>query len=261
MTRYTLLRALLFLVGLILFLDGLLLVLQKKIHLGTLLPLAIGLFLLLYALYYRQINQFIAQHQKLKKIWRLGWILFITWLISLAGFFIYLVKYNQSSVPNSNIDVIMVLGSGLIQGQASLTLAARLDSAAQLALQQPHAVIVVSGGLDDAETKTEADVMAQYLTKNYQIATTRILKEQHSTSTALNLANSAQLLAQHAIDKNAAIAIVTSDFHTLRAAAIARKQGYTHFITVNAPTPLATRYNAWLREYFAYISGAILGEY
>ena len=261
MTRYTLLRALLFVVGLILFLDGLLLVLQNKIHLGTLLPLAIGLFLLLYTLCYQPINQFMVQHQKLKKIWRLGWILFITWLVSLAGFFIYLVKYNQSSVPNSNIDVIMVLGSGLIQGQASPTLAARLDSAAQLALQQPHAVIVVSGGLDHAETKTEADVMAQYLTTHYPIATTRILKERQSTSTALNLANSAQLLAQRGIDKNATIAIVTSDFHTLRAAAIAKKQGYQHVITVNAPTPLATRYNAWLREYFAYISGAILGEY
>ena len=103
--------------------------------------------------------------------------------------------------------------------------------------------------------------MAQYLTDHYQIVTTRILKEQQSTSTALNLANSAQLLAQHGINKNTTIAIVTSDFHTLRAAAIAKKQGYKHVIMVNAPTPLATRYNAWLREYFAYISGAVLAEY
>lgn len=261
MTQYTLLRALLFIFGLILFLDGLLLVLQRKIHLGTLLPLGIGLFLLIYALCYRQINQFMAQSQKLKTLWRLGWILFITWLVSLAGFFIYLTQYNHPTVPNSNIAVIIVLGSGIIQGQASPTLAARLDSAAQLAVQQPHAVIVVSGGLDHAETKTEADIMAQYLTDHYQIVTTRILKEQQSTSTALNLANSAQLLAQHGINKNTNIAIVTSDFHTLRAAAIAKKQGYKHVIMVNAPTPLATRYNAWLREYFAYISGAVLAEY
>ncbi|OTG65575.1 YdcF family protein [Acinetobacter silvestris] len=261
MTKYSILRALLCILGLILFLDGLLLILQKKIHLGTLLPFTIGLFFLIYSVFFNKINAFIAQHPKLKKIWKIGWMLFITWLLSLAVFFIYLTQYNQSINPNSKVAVIIVLGSGIIQGKASPTLAARLDSAAQIALQQPQAIIIVSGGLDYAETKTEADIMAQYLTENYHIPTTRILKEDQSTSTALNLENSAKILVQHQINKNAPIAIVTSDFHTLRAAAIARKQGYHDFITVNAPTPLATRYNAWLREYFAYISGAILGEY
>ena len=60
---------------------------------------------------------------------------------------------------------------------------------------------------------------------------------------------------------NSKIAIVTSDFHTLRAGAIAKKQGYRNFITVGAGTPITTRYNAWLREYFAYLSGWVLGEY
>ncbi|OTG84075.1 YdcF family protein [Acinetobacter sp. ANC 4648] len=261
MTKHSLLRAILFIFGLILFLDGLLLTLQKKIHLGTLLPLTIGLFFLIYAVFYKKITDFITQHQKLKKIWKIGWILFMAWVLSLAGFFIYLTQYNQSINPNSKIDVIIVLGSGIIQGKASPTLAARLDSAAQIALQHPQAIIVVSGGLDYAETKTEAEIMSRYLVENYHISTTRILKEDQSTSTALNLENSAQILAQHQINKNASIAIVTSDFHTLRAAAIAKKQGYQNFITINAPTPLATRYNAWLREYFAYISGAVLREY
>ncbi|MFX8461890.1 YdcF family protein, partial [Acinetobacter baumannii] len=30
---------------------------------------------------------------------------------------------------------------------------------------------------------------------------------------------------------------------------------------VAAETPLITRYNAWLREYFAYASGWLLNEY
>ena len=30
---------------------------------------------------------------------------------------------------------------------------------------------------------------------------------------------------------------------------------------VSAPTPLLIRYNAWLREYFAFISGWLLDEY
>ena len=63
------------------------------------------------------------------------------------------------------------------------------------------------------------------------------------------------------IQLNEPIAIVTSDFHTLRAAAIAHKQGYRHIITVAAPTPLINLYNSWLREYFAYGSGWLLNEF
>jgi uncharacterized SAM-binding protein YcdF (DUF218 family) len=56
------------------------------------------------------------------------------------------------------------------------------------------------------------------------------------------------------------VAVVTSDFHTVRAQRIARKIGYTQSVVVAAPTPLYLRYNAWLREYFATASSWILGE-
>jgi uncharacterized SAM-binding protein YcdF (DUF218 family) len=56
------------------------------------------------------------------------------------------------------------------------------------------------------------------------------------------------------------VAVVTSDFHTLRAQRIARKVGYTRTISVPAPTPLYIRYNAWLREYFATASSWLLRE-
>ena len=57
------------------------------------------------------------------------------------------------------------------------------------------------------------------------------------------------------------IAIVTSDFHTIRAAAIAKHQGYQRPILLASPTPLSIRYNAWFREYFAFVSGWLFGEY
>ena len=70
-----------------------------------------------------------------------------------------------------------------------------------------------------------------------------------------------RVLKYQNIPLSAPIAIVTSDFHTLRAAAIAKKLGYQNVIMSSAETPLNTRYNAWLREYFAFISGWILQEY
>ena len=103
--------------------------------------------------------------------------------------------------------------------------------------------------------------MSSYLQQNHHIPASQIILEDKSTSTELNLKNSQSLLEAQHINIQQPIAIVTSDFHTLRAAAIARKQGYRHISMLGASTPLATRYNAWLREYFAYASGWLLDEY
>ena len=85
--------------------------------------------------------------------------------------------------------------------------------------------------------------------------------EERSTSTALNLSLSMELLAAHKLSADNSIAIVTSDFHTPRAQWIADKVGLKNAHTVGAPTPLSIRFNAWLREYFAVASSWVLREF
>lgn len=252
-------------VGAILFLNGLFLILQKKIHLGTLLPFFIGLGLCLYAFYLKRIINLLKQNRPknkiLNRIVNLAWILFLIWALSVAGFFLYLKSNINQSENTADLKAIIVLGSGLIHGKPSPTLAARLDRSADVARRHPDALIVVTGGLGTWENQTEAQAMAKYLEQQHSISTQRIATEDQSTSTELNLKNTLPILKSHVITLNMPISIVTSDFHTLRASAIARKQGYSNIYTVSAETPLMTRYNAWLREYFAYISGWILKEY
>ena len=103
--------------------------------------------------------------------------------------------------------------------------------------------------------------MSRYLLQRHAVPLAQMALEDQSTSTELNLKNSKAVLAQQGVALTAPIAIVTSDFHTLRAAAIAKKQGYDQVMMVSASTPLLIRYNAWLREYFAFISGWLLDEY
>ena len=103
--------------------------------------------------------------------------------------------------------------------------------------------------------------MRQYLVDQHHIPAHRIYTEEQSTSTELNLFNSKKILAQQHISIEQPIAIVTSDFHIPRSRAIAIRQGYQSPIMIGAKTPLETRYNAWLREYFAFISGWLLNEY
>lgn len=247
--------------GALLFADGLFLILQKKWHLGTVLPFLVGFICCVYALWMATIHSYISHRIRLKKLWILCWSLFGIWLFSVLGFFTYLNTQTNHADATHNIDAIIVLGSGIIQGKASPTLALRLDRAAQVSEKFPNALIIVSGGQDFGEVKTEAEVMSAYLQQQHHISPSKILLEDQSTSTELNLKNSQPILKDHHLNLNSSIAVVTSDFHTLRSSAIAQKQGYTQISMISAPTPLMTRYNAWLREYFAYLSGWLLNEY
>ena len=247
--------------GCLLFCDGLWLILQKKIHLGTVLPLLLGFLLLIYAIFYRSMQRFLAQKVQLKVLYQWAWGGFLLWLISVAVFFAYIHQHTQQQNTEQTVQAIIILGSGIQNGQPSPTLAKRLDQGAELAQQQTKAILIVTGGIGYTEKQTEAEIMAKYLYQQYNIPLQRIYLEDKSTSTELNLLNSKSILKDQNIPLSAPIAIVTSDFHTLRAAAIAKKLGYQNVIMSSAETPLNTRYNAWLREYFAFISGWILQEY
>lgn len=254
-------RIVLALIGSVLFLDGAILIAFKKIHIGTVLPLLLGLFFCLYAYFYYHIERFFFYHFRFHSIWRFGWLCFWIWLISLGYFFNYLSDNNAKNPTVPPINAIIILGSGIKNGQPSATLAKRLDRAVPVAKAQPNAKIVLTGGIDFGETESEAKVMAHYLQRNYGISISQMILEDKSTSTELNLKNSQTLLKPYHITAQQPIAIITSDFHTLRAAAIAKKQGFNNITMLGATTPLATRYNAWLREYFAYASGWLLDEY
>ena len=119
---------------------------------------------------------------------------------------------------------------------------------------------MVSGGVDFGETHSEAQVMGDYL-RAAGLPAGRIVQEEKSSSTEQNLLLSKPLLAQRGVSTDQPVHLVTSDFHTLRSRWIARRAGYEQVSLVGAPTPLYVRYNAWLREYFAVLSGFVLREF
>lgn len=249
------------LLGFILLADGLYLLLQAKIHLGIILPLFIGAIFLIHALFWQVLARLLTHSAFLKKLWQSCWAIFSIWLCTLVLFFGYIQLNKNNSLETHDYPAIIVLGSGLIQGKPSPTLQARLDQAAKLYHNSPQSMLIVTGGLGLGQHLSEATVMARYLKDNHQISASKILLEDQSTSTELNLKNSQAILKQHQTDLNDPIAIVTSDFHCPRAKLIAAQLGYLDTLCYGAETPLETRYNAWLREYFAYISGWVLGEY
>lgn len=235
------------------------LVSQNKIHLGTLLPLFIGVGFVGCGLFYRHFANLPPLWAKLWQVFLLG---FWCWVLTVFVFFGFLAWHN-SKVTNVQTTplAIIILGSKASNGVPSPALASRLDSAAQLSAKYPNAWLVTTGGIGFGERISEAAAASDYLQRQYSIDPSRILVEDKSTSTELNLVNTKPILQNQNITTTDPMVIVTSDFHTIRTQKIAKKQGYTNITVMPAPTPLQTRYHSWLREYFAFVSGYVLGEF
>lgn len=243
-----------------LLIDTVLLMAWRHFNVGVVVPGALGVTGAVLAWYWPQLQQWRRSGTRHARWWAAGWSLFAVWLMSVAVFWSYMLNTGVAPDKVPPVQAIVVLGSGTQNGQPRPVLAARLDTAAELAHLQPQALIAVCGGVDWGETESEAVVMARYLQQYHGIAPERLVLEGESTSTELNLLLSRPLLQARGVEASAPTAVVSSDFHLLRAMKIARQQGLTHAVAVAAPMPLTTRYNAWLREYFASLSSWVLGE-
>lgn len=237
------------------------LVTVKVTHLGVMLPAALGVVLVFLGTTQRSWQLWLEDQPLRQVVWR--WVLagFWLWLSSLAAFFGLLTQRQQAqNLQSLKPEVIVVLGSSTPNAQPSPTLVERLNLADALAQQNPSAKVIVSGGVDFRQSVSEASVMAAYL-ESKGLDKSRILLEERSTSTYENLVFSLRLLQAGGRKPETATVLVTSDFHTLRTGWIAKKAGWKNVITAGAVTPLYMRYNAWLREYFAFVSGWLLREY
>lgn len=180
-------RIFLAIIGSILFLDGLVLICLNKINVGTVIPLILGAFLLpifLILLSFRTLFLLSLSLTHTLAFWMVMLLDMVNWLRLFFSF----IKENKDTSNNiPPVKAIIVLGSGVENGQPSTILAKRLDTAAPLALKQQQAQIVLTGGLDFSEKESEALVMSRYLEQKYHIARDQMILEDKSTSTELNL--------------------------------------------------------------------------
>lgn len=231
----------------------------KVSHTGSFVVSAVAALAIAAALWRSRWQAWVQARAWRRRLWRASvwgaglWLAsFVLFAISISG--------RGGDVPAGFVPQwVVVLGSSTPNEQPSPALRERLDKALQLAAQFPQARIIVSGGVDFRETTSEARVMARYL-QAQGLPAQRILEEDRSTSTHLNLLYSLQMAQTQGGQASDAFVVVTNDFHTPRASAIARKAGLSHVHAAGAPTPLYMRYVAWLREYFACLAGIALGE-
>jgi uncharacterized SAM-binding protein YcdF (DUF218 family) len=177
------------------------------------------------------------------------------------GFFTILILYvitasflmyrAANEAPPEGADYLIVLGAKVNGSDMSLSLYNRVKTALQYLKENPKTKVVVTGGKGPGEDITEAEAAETYFLNN-GIASSRILKEDKSTSTFENF-----LYTKKLISSEATIVIVSNDFHLFRAEMIAKRLGYTNAYTLAADTPDIVKLQTYTREYAAILKSLI----
>lgn len=117
---------------------------------------------------------------------------------------------------------VIVLGCKVHEEQPSLMLKRRLQKAQEYLEKNPQANCVVSGGMGENESYTEAHVMEKFLVEQ-GINPNRIYEENRSTNTDTNIKNSLEVIKQEGLSEN--LIICSDGFHQLRAWLYVRRNG------------------------------------
>lgn len=208
------------------------------INAGTAITFSVAAALLLFAFFY----------EKLPLVVR---IVFYSLLALGLAFASFLPIYGSIETVDHQEDAVIVLGAGLRGEDPSKALRFRLDAAYDYAMQNPNAIIIVSGGQGENEVIAESTAMKRYLVKK-GLSEERIIEEDRSTNTKENLAFSKAILDEK-FEKEYRIAIVSNDYHVLRAESLAKEAGFTSITHKAAKTPASIFVPCTLRECLAVI--------
>lgn len=149
--------------------------------------------------------------------------------------------------PEKQAEYMVVLGAKVNPWGPSVSLQDRIDKAYEYLTQHPEVIAVVSGGKGDDEVISEAQCMYQELT-GMGIESDRIWMEDRATSTDENMRFSLDLIETKTGIRPTRLAILSSEYHLLRASLMAKKLGID-FVGVPARTTrLSQLINHGMRE-------------
>ncbi|MFC3886103.1 YdcF family protein [Bacillus songklensis] len=154
--------------------------------------------------------------------------------------------------PPKGADYLIVLGAKVNGSDMSLSLYNRVEAALRYLNVNPKTKVIVTGGKGPGEDIAEAKTAETYFLNN-GIPSSRILKEDKSTSTFENF-----LYTKKLISPQARVVIVSNDFHLFRAKMVASRLGYSNAHTLAAATPNAVKIQTYTREYAAILKSFII---
>lgn len=143
----------------------------------------------------------------------------------IIAFTSFLALYGRNDNATYNEKTVIVLGCGIRGERVSVGLAKRLNKANEYHLQNPDAVIIVSGGQGPQEDISEALAMKRYLIEK-GVPEDRIIMEDKSTSTITNFKYSHEIMKEKGLPDDSVV-FVTNGYHVYRGASYAKAEGLT----------------------------------
>lgn len=175
-----------------------------------------------------------------------GLLLLITYIATCFAAFMVASSAYRWRKPKCPSSAVIVLGSGLVNGEVPPLLASRLQRGIKAQQDDPgEPILITSGGRGDDEPVAEGVAMRDYVI-DQGVNPDDVVAEDQSTNTEENLQYSRKLLP----DTNAPVTVVTSSYHVFRAALLTRELGLLARV-VGARTARYYLPSAIIREFAA----------
>ncbi len=232
-------REILFIVGVVLIAETIIISTLSNFNLGVILPAFFGVPLVFLAL--------VLPHMGAGFLCFLKWLIAACYAVACVIFVVCgtLMLRAQSAGKSADADAVIVLGAAVHGDRVTWVLENRLNTAIAFLNAHENAICVVSGGQGAGESVTEASAMKKYMVER-GVDEARVYMEEEATNTIENFRNSKAII-DDVLGKNARIAFVTTNFHVYRAGRVAKSQGISA-VGIPADDVWYLRLNNFLRE-------------
>ena len=175
-------------------------------------------------------------------------------LALLIGLECLVVSEMHATAP-AGMDYLIVLGASVYKDGPSPALTRRLNAVMDVLDDHPDALIIASGGQGANEPISEAQCIRDELVKR-GVDPARILLEDRSTDTRENIANCRAIIG----DDDAAVGIVTNNYHVWRSLRLAKKAGLKNAHGIAATYTGPTLLHFMVREAVSITVHALRGR-
>ena len=227
-------RIILSIAGFLLVAEGIVAASISNLNLGIVMPFVIGIPLIVVGVFYPLLSSWWSV-SIVGKILKYAMIsAYVLFALLFAATTTLILTNSKTTAEPEKADVLIVLGAGIRGDLPSVVLRNRLDRALDCYEQNPDLLIIVSGGMGEGESSTEASVMKKWLVAA-GVPADSIIEEGKSQSTEENFIFSFDIINRlfngsgAAAESNPRVAFVTTRFHVFRASRIAKKLGFNTF--------------------------------
>ncbi len=140
-------------------------------------------------------------------------------ILKIVIIYAIIILLEAYDIDHDGADYLIVLGRKLNRNEPTDTLISRIDRSVSYLENNPDCKVIVSGGITEGNTLSEAEIMEKVLIKK-GIDPLRIIKEDQALDTYENFYYSRKLM-----EEGKKACFCSSDYHILRSRLMALKNG------------------------------------